>query len=859
MELASTHFGLTLDPPVVPPGGTLLLRYRAVNHGAVPAPPATVEFLIDPAAVDERPAVIDLGVLAPGAVRNVSATVKLSSLVQNGSSVHVQAALSVGDDDPLGSNVAVAHVRGRAILAAAPSRVVLRPAGSGAWTLDAVIANTGDAPADETRLVIELPAGLCAAAGARRIERAVPPLEPGASATLTFALTVDGIPALPLQILDAALIEPDGRRIALPPSEPVVPVLEPPALTLTLERTGRRIDARITIDNPNAAALTDLMLDASWPRTLRLAGGSMLVDGRAPLRPGARAASATLKMTADGATIAVARIAPRAAATITFSGFIVAAAAGDVMLALRSADCESATRASIPMGQTRGPALVLAAGVPAVVAGSEATVNAFLSGGDEACNLSLSLDDAALRAFVDGSPLAPGTALALAAGTRRDVQIVVPVAAGAADGSRIEHRVRVTSDRGDVAELVIAVDVRSRAWLEIAEWLVPADGAMQLGIANAGSTPASDVRLEAADGTALALDSIAPGETVTRTIDARTAAALAAGAHLMQKGSVAVPIPPLRRPSAASPAVALEVPADVHEGIAFDARWTIGLPAGASALAVRCVEHAGLTVVPGSTSIDGCAIVDGRTARIAEGLMLHGVPAGSQISFAARCIARAPGAVAVAIATAIDGGEETIASEHVRAAARAAFPQKPDALRFYLDAPAIAVSLAQHAPALDEPVVEPAPKLDDVRRALLVRALRRTGDDPIADALGVIAALMPAGEPREAFSENAERLSVKLRIPGYRADAGDYESAAARSALDRARGEAGIGPLAAARGSAAALAVWCATIDPAAAPGLPITTFLRAFVQYAGDGQPADRLALEGARDELRAALAVTA
>jgi hypothetical protein len=312
--------------------------------------------------------------------------------------------------------------------------------------------------------------------------------------------------------------------------------------------------------------------------------------------------------------------------------------------------------------------------------------------------------------------------------------------------------------------------------------------------------------------------------------------------------------------------VRVDVPAEVHEGIAFDARWTVEIEDGAHTLAIRCLERDGLAVVAGSTTIDGHALVDGTAPRIASGIVLHAVPARTRIAFAARCIAHAAGTVDLTIATAIDGADEHIASAAVRSIARAAFPQNPDRLRYYLDAPAIHAPMAD-TPLPDQPPPAPVhpvpatedPTLDETRRTRLVRALGRAGDDAIADALGVLAALMPAGEPRDAFAENAERLSVKLRIPGYVAETEEYESPAAREALDDARGAAGLGALVAPRGSVAALAVWCATIDPLVAPSLPIVPYVRAFVRYADERAPNDRVALEAARDALRAAIAIAA
>jgi hypothetical protein len=858
MELVATHFGLTIEPPVVPPGGSFVLRYRAVNHGAVPAPPATVAFLIDPAMVDDLPPIVDLGSLAPGAVRDVGATVRLSPQVRNGARVRVQAALTAGSADPIGSNPAELEVRGTAILAAPPSRLVLRSAASG-YVVDALIANTGDAASAETHLVVELPAGMRASGGGTRIDYAVPPLEPGASAPASFPVVIDGIPALPLQILDAALVG-GGRRVSLAPSEPLLPPLEASAVTIALERTGRRVDARVRIENPNLCALHDLVLEAAWPRSLRLADGSVIVDGRMPLRAGARGAAATLKTTASGATITLARIAPRAVADLCFSAFAAPSASGEVTIVLHTGDRESAARAVFAAQPAGGPVLALGAGTAAAVAGAELTAEAFLWGGDEPCNLSFRSDDPALRVVVDGTPLAADAAIALAAGTRRDVAVIIPVDERCADGTRLERRVCATSDRGEATELSVAFTVRSRAWLDVTEWLVPGDDGPRLTIANAGSTPASGVRVDAANGPSLVLGTIAPGERVTRTIDGQDASAFAAGARVQHAGAVEpIVIPPLRTATPDRCAtVALDVPHDAHEGIAFDVRWTVTVPGGASTLVVRCPEHAGLFIVPGSTAIDGHPIVDGPTPRIASGIALHAVPAQTCIAFTARGIARAPGTIALAIATAIDGAEERITSDDVHVVARAAFPQKPDGLRFYLDAPALDAPAPAERPDVSG-AEEPHAPLDDARRALLERALQRAGIDPIADALGVLAALMPDGAPRDEFGENAERLSVKLRIPGYVAEADDYESVAARHALDRARGEAGSGPLTVPRGSAAALAVWCATIDPHAAPGLPLTAYLRAFVQFAAERQPGDRDAFEAARDAVRAALAVAA
>jgi len=865
MELPATHFGLTIDPPVVPPGGKLILRYRVINRSAFPAPPAVVHFRIDPDAVEEAPEAVELGVLEPGEAREISATVSLNARVRNESRIRVQAAFVAGDALPLGSNVAVAQVRGRAVLAAAPSRLDLVPRAVGGYALEVHLTNTGDAPAEGARLTVALPRGLCwngsgGAPGAPGIEADLPVLEPGAATMLAFPLALDGVPALPLQIIDACIALPDGRRAALLPSAPIVPTALAPVARIALERCGRRIDVRLTIDNPNVTALDDVVLDCSWPRSVRLADGSLLVDGRTPLRAGARAAIATLKTSAGGALVTLAQIAGRSSAAVCFSVFAGPGAVGEIEVRLQGA--ADPLRAALPREQPRAPELLLA-GTPApAVAGNEATVAAILAGGDETCTMKFACDDPALRIELDGASLADGAPVAIAAGTRRELRCLVPVDAAHPDGMLLERCIRATSDRGDRAVLALAIPVRSRAWLDAGGWFAPDASGATISVLNAGSTSAHGVRIRAADGTFVALGTIAPGERATRRIDRAAALACAAGATLERAGADAVLLPVRREPAREAATVLLAVPPDAHEGIAFDVGWTIEVPAGADTLTVRIVESAALAVVAGTTIIDGHAIVDDGGARIAAGITLRGVPPAAVVVFGTRCIARAAGHVGVTIGTTVDEITEAVTHAQVTVSARAAFPQKPGSLRFYLDADAIAASEhdstgadeVQEAQTLRESAAPFAPESE--RHAALTRALQRRGEDPVADALGVLAALLPAGEAREAFAENAERLRVKLRIPGYVAEPDDYESVTARSAFDRARGEVGVGPLGSPRGSIAALAAWCATIDPGDAPDLPVRAYVRAFVRFADDGGPENRRALADARDELRSALA---
>lgn len=859
MELPATHFGLTIDPPVVPPGGKLILRYRAMNRGALPAPPAVVQFRIDPDAVDEAPEAVELGVLEPGEAREISATVQLSAHVRNESRLRIQAAFVAGEALPLGSNVAIVQVRGRAVLASDASRIALVARDDGGYTLEVHVRNTGDAPAEGARLAIALPRGL-RSAGVPEIEAEVPVLEPGGETMLAFPLTLDGVPALPLHILDACISFPDGRRTALLPSEPIVPAVLPPVARIVLERSGRRIDVRVTIDNPNVAALDEVALDCSWPRSVRLADGSLLVDGRTPLRAGARAAFATLKTSAGSARVTIAHIAGRSSAFVNFSAFAASSAAGEIGVTLQGAAGASAV--ALPRERPRGPELVLAGTPAAAVAGDETIVAAILTGGDAACTLTFSSDDPALRIAVDGAPIAAGAALAVAAGTRRALQIVVPVDAAHADGTLLERSIRATSEGGDRVVLAIPIPVRSRAWLDHTGWFAPDAAGATIAVTNAGSTPAHGVRIRAANGTFVTLGTIAPGERATRRIDRAVASAFTAGATLERAGTDALLLPVRREPAHETATVLLDAPPDTHEGIAFDVRWSIVVPAGADSLVVRLMEHAELAVVAGTTTIDGHAIVDDGAARIATGITLRAVPPATVVVFGARCIARAAGRVRVAIGTTVDDLTEAATQTHVSVVARAAFPQKPDRFQFYLDADAIATRDGDRVDAVDSHTAESmdesgaTPSIDGERLAALTRALQRDGDDPVADALGVLAALLPAGDAREAFAENAERLSVKLRIPGYVAEPDDLESALARRAFDHARGAAGVSPLGAPRGSVAALAAWCATIDPAVAPGLPVTGYVRAFVRFADDGEPADRRALAVARDDLRFALA---
>jgi hypothetical protein len=854
MELSPTHFGLSVDPRPVSPGGTIALRYHLINHGGVPAAPASVAFRFDTERIAEYPDAVDIGILAPGEAREICASARLDGTFANEATIRVQAALTVGDAAPLGSNIAVVTVRGRAELATA-TQIALRALTADAYAIDVHVCNAGDGTDPDARLVIDLPAGLCAADGAPRLEAPLPPLQAGAAADLVFAVRRAGLPVLPLRIADAAIVASDGQRVALAPSDPVQPPAAPPRTHLHLERHGRRVDVRVSLENPSDTVLEQAAIEFRWPRAFRFGEGSMLVDGRAPLRAGTRAAAATLKTSPGGAIVTVARMAERSAGEICFSGYAPPGTVDEIACELRSGSSTHAARAVFPPGSVRPPALALRGAIAPTAAGGEAAAEVLLIGGDESCTLTLGAGDAAARIFLDDAA-APETApVTVAAGCVRALRVVYPVAASSADGSLLPCTLLARTERGDAIRLDLAFPVRSRAWLDVAGWLMTgADGA-QLSIVNRGSTPAYDVAVRADDGTVRELGTIAPGEGALAAIDADARAAFALGATLRAAGVPERRLPAVRERTHEAANIVLEGPPAAHAGVAFPVRWSIALPEGAYRLDVRIVEDSMLGAVAGTTTIDGHAVVDDAGARIATGLTLHAVPAGATIRFGTQCIARSSGTATVAIATRLDGGAESLMRVTVAVAARSAFPQRPGTLRFYLEGDAVGPA------APDEPrepralAAPPAPPPPTGLEALRF-ALQRAGDDPIADALGVLSAMMPGGDARDAFRENAERLAVKLRIPGYYADPDDYESPSAREALDRARASAGIGPLATPRGSAAALAVWCATIDPALTPALPVAAYVRAFLTFIDEGETAGTSALCAARDALRAACA---
>ena len=757
--------------------------------------------------------------------------------IANGSEVRLQAVLFVDGRKPLGSNVVFVTIQGRSELAGPLTRIDLQPGDDEVnYRLDAVIVNDGDAPEPGATVVIPLPRGIRAAGETPRIERRLPALEPGEASSFSVPVRLGGAVELPLQIRDAWIGYDDGRRASIASGAGVVPELLAPHPTIALERDGRRVDVRLQIANPNWCALVDLAVELSWPRALRFADGSLNVDGRSPLRAGTRAAAATLKSSPAAAQVTIARVGPRSTCELTFSGYAPAGETGVMRGSLRVGESGAAFEHALPAGRTCAPELLVVAAPEICDAGADAVVDLLAIGGDEPRTLAFTIPACVRDAFVDDAPFARDATLQLGAGIIRRIRLIVGIGDGLDDGASVELPIVARTERDECLCVEPAIVARSRAWLDTGAWFAFEGGRAQIALANRGSTCAHDLRIRAADGTSVALGSIRPGERALVPLDARTERALAREAMLETRAAKDVRLPEIRPRPARDISLLVEEPREVHEGIAFDAVWSVVAPQGAHELHVRLDAGPQIFVAPGTTTVNAHAVVDDATARVRSGIVLHDVPAGECIRFRTRCVALAPGALRLAVAARIGDDEERVAATDVHAVARNAFPQRPAGLTFFVDGDVLALEApfaGEAAPPVEaarEPAdaeVEP-PSSERLRD--LAAALRRDPEYGLATALPVLAALLPAGAARDAFADHLERLTVKARIPGYTATEEDYESDDARRAFDALRVARGERPLLGRLGGSEALIAWSAAIDPRLAPDLPIAEYVWAFV-----------------------------
>ena len=780
-------YALSVEPRSARAGETVRIEFRTRNHGTQDSPSGTVTFALGAGleALDATEAGVEP--VAPGEFVVAAIRARVAVPVEDGSRVAVRAALHL-PGTVLETNVCAVTVHGRAILDGPASGTFVERIDAATVRVRAVVTNEGDGPARGVQVVVPAPIGCAHAdgAGAALLERER--LDPGERADLAFEARIVA-PVAEIRA-DAAVVRfGGGRRVALAARDAIA--LEPdvavPDVVLTPSR--RRVDLAVDVRNEGWVDARDVRVRITLPSGLRLAGGSIVVDGVAvDERPRARRAST------------------RAAASSQVAHVERDAGAHAIAIVIGAAPARSTVRVALSVAVPAG----FPAGVVVVELGAHRIEAPF-----EPSHVR------ELRLRVIGEPRtgAPGEMLRVAAQVVNagDVPEIVTIGIGepVAGGSEAASR---TLSPGAVALVELGVCVPEDAMDEC---------------------------------------TFAPAVVVRDTGGERARAVLAV--MVRDRAWLAADVP-----EAALPPVEIDIPAMVHAavyapdrvvgGAPFSVKLDIDVEDAVDRLAVAVPVTPGCTYVPGSTLLDGRAVLDrierpspdatapaaSRSPLEGDGLSLRGVPAGSRITVAWSLIADATrgDAFDVTAEIAMNGERRSITPVTVTACERDAFAARPAGLPYHVDActigPAAAasplpdppsVSLdaddaddARHEPAIahelfpsDAAGASEIPRANELPRANKIAFEMRLDAarvDEISRLLhgmrggGLVAHLFAvrfffpdaAGTAdagvsgaldavRGAVRDLFNRLFVKLRIPGFGVTADDLDDPALRTAL----------------------------------------------------------------------------
>jgi hypothetical protein len=317
-------------------------------------------------------------------------------------------------------------------------------------------------------------------------------------------------------------------------------------------------------------------------------------------------------------------------------------------------------------------------------------------------------------------------------------------------------------------------------------------------------------------------------------------------------------------------------PAQTAAGERCDVHLTIRAECDVDSLHVRPQLPAEDAYVAGSTTVNGCGIVDERDGPplFADGgLALYGIGAGTSIDIGWAIVAHAGGARDIGAAIVADGDALAIAPHRLAVIAPPPFGIRARALPFHVDAATIgdapvAAAFAPPAPIAAialPPRVTFALELDAPCRNRIVRLLCGARGPGMTGHLAPLAALFPTavggGDPhvaaalaaaREAVRDVYERLFVKARVPGYEVTPYDLEDAELRrslGALLAAAADGACGEEAAPAGAVSMtierteLAAAAARLDGAPLGGALAVATLAALLPRNGSGEAAGWLA----------------
>lgn len=740
---------------------------------------------------------------------------------------------------------------------------------------------------------------------------------PGESVRLRFRtrnLAGSPSPAARLRfVLDAGLEPLGDTTVAIAPVAPGA-LLEASldAVVAASPEDGAPLAARAVLELPGATIASNVRAITIATRPLLDGAGSGVVVERADgdrlrvvgtvanagdgaahdVRLTVPAPSGTLREAGDPETLAVARLAPGAVATLRYDATIVAPrtryAVDDATVCCAETSCALASRAEVVPEPELGAPEVRASGARGRVAIAIALPN---DGWADARDVSVRVE------LPPGARLIPGTA------TVDDVA----VSPRAPRARPYEPHARIAIERETIVFAVRLVEARERATIAFVATLpvatarpalrvvagahaieVPCDPAparaLRLRLADAPASLArgdtatvaiecanlgdvderpailvEDGALEPPPATLLPAP-LRPGEVATlrlpiRASDERAALAIVARDGDEERARLTIPVAPrgVAAPAAAAPdaalAAALDAPERALAGAAIPVALRVVVDAQVARLVVRVSDLPDAEVVAASSTVDGRALLDaaGRSPFAPPGLAFHDVGPGTTL--VAGWSLRAPAArdtpLAVSVELEADGARIAIPPLAIAIDEPGRFASSAAGLGYAVDAHF--ADPARDDPATDAPDAEAGAAQLDALAATL-----HGGETLVAHVVG-LRGLVDGDDARSrAVRDFLDRLAVKLRIPGFAPLDEDLDEPALRLAL--AVDEPG--PAAVLRAIVAGLPARCDAAPRAGEALARYRALLEAELTAAAPGADGDAgYALADARTALRFAL----
>jgi hypothetical protein len=724
--------------------------------------------------------------VAPGEYVVAAMRARVAVPVEDGAAITVRAALHL-PDAVLATNACTVTVRGRAVVDGPGSGAFVEAVDPQAVRVRAVVANDGDGPARAVRVVVPAPAGCVRADGDGAAVLEIERLDPGERAEFAFEARIVA-PVAEVRADAGEVRYGDGRRVALPSRDAVAlePVIAPPRVSVTPSR--RRADVAVDVVNDGWVDAHDVRVRVALPAALRLVDGSVVVDGvrvdagSAVRRRTARdrAASAFARLERDGAApgIVIAAVPARSIVRVEMAA-LVPAACSDGMIAVTV----DAHQIDVPFVPDRVRAVrVRVVDAPRTVSPGEIgrIVARLVNAGDVAETVSVGIADVSVGiADVALTNDTDTPSLTLLPGSVASVELALPVPEDVDDDRALACAVLVRDTSGERARAAFSLVVRDRAWLALEEPPVRDDACVRYLVRNGGSTVARDV-VAIFEETRLRAGSIAPGASAAVEVDERLARR---GGSLSIAGREALALPPLDDRIPAIVHAALHAPQRVVAGASFSVRLDIDVEDAVDVLAIGVPAVAGCSYVPGSTLLDGRALLDrtgcapeGASSPLAgDGLSLRGVPAGTRVSLMWSLFADAPcdEALTVGAVLCVDAEGRPVAPVTVTLAARDAFAARPEGLPYHVEACTAALPVTGiESPS---PVPVPVPVPVSVPVPMPVSAMSSSAGNAVAPAITI-----PYDDPVRVpgifaldaapILQRERRLAFSMRLDGERID-----------------------------------------------------------------------------------------